>query len=90
LNNVNAATTLAQDATTAGAFAARDLSAKGGFGDDDGSEIFDAIIAGLSALASAESCAQISNIAPLGDFDEHPNSTLRLWLGPLGASLFHR
>lgn len=58
-----------------------------GLGGDSLGDFFGALGDTFDLLSGMGSNASPSNIAPHGDFDEHPNATLRLWLGPLGGCL---
>ena len=66
------------------------ILAKGGGEGEEGGDILGDFIDALSGFdlsPGSGSEGSLSNIAPHGNFNEHPNSTVRVWLGPLGTSL---
>jgi len=86
LNSTNSTALLAQNSTANFPMNVQQFFAKGG-GGGDGGDALGGIIDDISSAiqASQSSSGPSSNIAPHGDFDDSPNATMRVWLGPLGT-----
>jgi len=84
-STVASADSSSQNTTASQLVGMQQLFAKGSSSEEGGGVIGD--IADLvSSIKDANSGGKVaSTVAPHGNFDNHPNATVRVWLGPLGS-----